>query len=127
MWGFVGNAIIVRNEDVERIQVFIPRGHRHVRLAVRLRCGRVIVFQHATVDGIIRAFLSVSLHPTRRGAELVGGVVEGRKPGFAKYQLIESGKSEDEVVAEGTELLARAVDVSVLCGEPCLEPEVGED
>ena len=120
-------AVLVRNEDVVKVQAFIPRGHRHVRLAVWLRCGRVIVFQHATVDGIIRAFLSVSLHPTRRGAELVGGVVEGRKPGFARYQLVESRKDEGEVVAEGTGLLAGAADASVLCGEPCLEPEVGEN
>ena len=120
-------AVVVRNEDVVRVQAFIPEGHRHVRLAVWLRCGRVVVFQHATVDGIIRAFLSVSLHPVRRGVELVGGVVEGKKPGFARYQLIESGRGEDEVVAEGTELLAEAADASVLCGEPCLEPEVGED
>ncbi len=120
-------AVVVRNEDIVRVQAFIPDGHRHVRLAVWLRCGRVIVFQHATVDGIIRAFLSVSLHPVRRGVELVGDVVEGRKPGFARYQLVESGRGEEEVVAEGTELLEGAADVSVLCGEPCLEPEVGED
>ena len=121
------DAVVVRNEDVVRVQAFIPKGHRHVRLVVWLRCGRVIVFQHATVDGIIRAFLSVSLHPVRRGAELVGSVVESRKPGFARYQLVESERGEEEVVAEGTELLEGAADVSVLCGEPCLEPEVGED
>lgn len=121
------DAVLVRNDDIVRVQAFIPRGHRHVRLAVWLRCGRVIVFQHATADGIVRAFLSVSLHPVRRGVELIGGVVDGRKPGFARYQLIESGRGEDEVVAEGTELLAGAADASVLCEEPCLEPEVGKD
>jgi hypothetical protein len=123
----MSSSIVVRNEDVERIQAFIPEGHRHVRVAVRFRCGLVLILQHATLDALTRAFLSVSLHPTRKATELVGDILRNRKPGFAKYQLIESGRDEEEVVNEGTELLIRAGDLSLICEKPCLEPKVSED
>jgi len=46
-------------------------------------------------------------HPTRRAVELVSRRLpeELRKQGYAEFQLVESGRSEDEVLREMQELL----------------------
>ncbi|MCD6428672.1 MAG: hypothetical protein J7L12_03545 [Desulfurococcales archaeon] len=98
---------ILKNEDVTKVIAFIPPGHVHTRLMIILRNGDIVVLQHATIDGIIRAFTAVSLHPVRRAFELVGKYVpkNKRKPGFAEWQLIESGRSESDVLNEVAKLL----------------------
>ena len=98
---------ILKNEDVTKVIAFIPPGHVHTRLMIVLRNGDIIVLQHATVDGIIRAFTAVSLHPVRRAFELVGKYVpkSKRKPGFAEWQLVESSRSEGDVLDEVARLL----------------------
>lgn len=98
---------VFKNEDVVKVIAFIPPGHTHTRLMLMLRNGEVIVLQHATVDAIIRAFTSVSLHPTRRAFELVGMRIpkNQRKIGFAEWQLLESQRSESEILAEVTKIL----------------------
>lgn len=98
---------ILKNEDVTKVIAYIPPGHVHTRVMIVLRDGDIIVLQHATVDGIIRAFTSVSLHPVRKAFELVGKYIpkSKRKPGFAEWQLIESGRNENDVLNEVTKLL----------------------
>jgi len=102
---------VFKNEDVVKVIAFIPHGHTHTRLMLMLRNGEVIVFQHATVDAIIRAFTSVSLHPTRRAFELVGKHIpkKQRKTGFAEWQLLESQRSESEILAEVSKMLEAGI------------------
>jgi len=90
---------IYRNEDVEEVVVAIPRNHRHVRVLIKLR-DQGIVLQEASVAAIARAYLSVLLHPSRRGIILKNARISERerKPGYAEYQLIEIPNSEEEAV-----------------------------
>jgi len=96
---------VLRNEDVSRVIAFIPPGHRHTRAALFIG-DEVLVLQQATLDALIRAYVLVALHPIRRAVELVSvKVLKGiRKEGFTEYQLIESGRSEDEVLNEVAKL-----------------------
>jgi len=97
-------ARVYRNEDVKRVVAFVPRGHKHVRVLIEL-ADAAIVLQEATVAGIVRAYIDVTLHPSRRAVELVSRRLEERKSGFAKHQLVESGRDEDEVLREIEEIL----------------------
>ena len=67
--------------------------------------GNTIFLQQAVVDAIIRAYTSVALHPTRKATELILHHLPAslRKEGFAKWQLIESHRSETEVLREAAE------------------------
>jgi len=96
---------VLRNEDVSKIIAFIPPRHIHTRVALFIG-DDVLILQQATVDALIRAYASVALHPTRRAIELTSvKLFKGaRKDGFAEYQLIESGRPEDEVLNEITKL-----------------------
>jgi len=91
---------IYGNEDVKRIIAFIPPGHLHARMIIELR-DQTIVLQEATIAGIIRAYANVALHPRRRAIELIRVKMTGsKKPMFAEHQLVESGRSEEEVLNE---------------------------
>jgi len=97
---------VYRNEDVKRVVAFIPPGHRHVRILIELE-NQVIVLQEASAAGVVRAYIDVVTHPSRRAVELVSRRLpeELRKQGYAEFQLVESGRSEDEVFREMQELL----------------------
>ena len=96
----------IKNEDVRRVLLGVPRGHKHLRLALELRDGRVMIFSEATVASIVRAFVTLYTHPSLRALELAGSPVEDRKPGYAEYQLLETSKSPDEVEKELSEMLS---------------------
>ena len=88
------------NDRVKEIVAAIPRGHRHLRLAIVFD-DQVIVLHEATVAAIVRAYTSVALHPSRKGIWLSGRYMGSseRKHGFAKYQIIEDhSHSEDDAV-----------------------------
>ncbi len=93
---------VVKTSDVVRVVAFIPPGHRHTRVLVELESGEKLIFQQATIDGIIRAYVSVALHPSRKVCELTLKHLstKERKEGFAKWQLVESDRSENEVMEE---------------------------
>jgi len=94
------------NSCVERVVAFIPPGHRHVRFLVEFCDGLRLLLQEATVAGIVRAYAATAIHPTRRCIELVGRDVGGEaKPGFARHQLLESGRECGEVLEEVGRLL----------------------
>ncbi len=97
---------ILKTSDVMRVIAFIPPGHRHTRVLIELRTGERLILQQATVDGIIRAYASVALHPSRKACELILRHLSSaeRKEGFAKWQLIESERNEDDVMREITEI-----------------------
>lgn len=94
------------NRDVVRVVGFIPRGHAHLRLVIELK-DQTIVLQEATIAAIVRAYVDILTHPTRKAVELVNTqfVKDVRKRGYAEYQLIETTRSEDEIVQEWSERL----------------------
>lgn len=81
--------MIIRNEDVLELVAEIPEGHKHLRTTVRLQDGTELVFQEATVAGIVRAYVSVKTHPRKRGVSMKGGTLGNRKDGYAEWQLLE--------------------------------------
>ncbi|OYT38210.1 MAG: hypothetical protein B6U89_06200 [Desulfurococcales archaeon ex4484_58] len=90
---------IYRNDDVEEIVAAIPRNHYHVRLLIRLK-DQDIVLHEAVLAAITRAYLSIILHPTKRGVILVKKRFSSneKKPGYASIQLVEKECSEKEAV-----------------------------
>jgi len=107
MWVYMSKPVrVYKNEDVKRVVAFIPPGHRHVRILIELE-DQVIVLQEASAAGVVRAYIDVVTHPSRRAVEFVSRRLpeELRKQGYAEFQLVESGRSEDEVLREMQELL----------------------
>ena len=90
---------IYENKDVKRIIAFIPPKHLHTRLYVEFK-DQSIVIQEATLAAILRAYINVAQHPIKRAYELESVKVKDRKPGYSEYQLIESGRDEEEVLKE---------------------------
>ncbi len=102
----VKNVKIYPNESVRKVIAFIPKGHHHIRLAIYLQ-DQVIVLHEATIAAIVRAYIDIVTHPKRRAVELVlHNVGNNKKHGYAKWQLIESRRNEEEIVAEGEKILA---------------------
>lgn len=95
------------NEGVRRVVAAIPPGHKHLRLLIELE-DQTIVLHEATVAAIARAYVDVVTHPTRRAVELIGRTVEDAKSGYAKHQLVESGRGEHDILAEVALLLSAA-------------------
>ena len=76
---------ILANADIAEIELSVPKGHQHLRAAIRLQDGRELVLQEATVANLVRAYVTIKTHPqqtavTLRGTELAE---EERKAGFA--------------------------------------------
>ena len=92
---------IIRNDDVIRIIAFIPPGHHHTRLLIELG-DRVLVLQEATVSALVRAYVNVALHPTRKVYECLTKTMskKEKKLGFARIQLLETNRTEEEVLNE---------------------------
>jgi hypothetical protein len=61
---------IIRNEDVTKVLVGPPEGHKHLRIAMKLKNGQVLIFQEATIANILRAYTTVKTHPKIRALEL---------------------------------------------------------
>ncbi len=104
-----GAARLYPNECVKRVVAFIPEGHMHARFLVEL-CDQTIILHEAAVAGLVRAYAAVALHPSRRAVELESrrlGRGE-RKPGYAEWQLLETGRSEEEVLREAVKAWASA-------------------
>ncbi|MEM0361816.1 MAG: hypothetical protein QXY36_03915 [Sulfolobales archaeon] len=107
MCGVGGPPIkVYRNDEVVRVVGFIPEGHSHMRLVVEFN-DQVIVLQEATVAGIVRAYIDIHTHPTRKAVELISTRLskDFRKAGYAEHQLIESSRTEGEVLREWCEKL----------------------
>ncbi|KSW12611.1 hypothetical protein CF15_07835 [Pyrodictium occultum] len=99
---------IYPNECVRKIVAFIPEGHLHARFLLDLG-DQVIVLHEAVVAALVRAYAMVAAHPARRAVELEArrlGRGE-RKPGYAEWQLLETGRSEGEVLGEAMEAWSR--------------------
>lgn len=81
--------MVIGNEDVAEVHVGAPAGHRHIRTRIVLRDGTEFVFQEATMANIVRAFVTVKTDPVRDSVSLKGRNLQGRKEGFAQWQLLE--------------------------------------
>ncbi len=90
---------IFSNRDVRRIIAFIPEGHRHIRVYIEAGEWKM-VFQEATVAAIVRAYIDVKTHSKRNVVELISKKLDERKPGYAEYQLVESGREEKDILKE---------------------------
>jgi len=80
---------ILRNEDVTGIVAEIPPGHHHLRTTVTLADGTALTFQEATVAAIVRSYVAVKTDPRRTRVVLSGSRLQGRKRGYAEWQLLE--------------------------------------
>jgi len=91
---------IIRIDDIKRLIAFIPKEHVHIRILLELNDGSFIVFQQALIDALVRAYVSVSLHPTKYAVELIRKRLDKKtkKPGFVSLQLIESSRNENKVL-----------------------------
>ncbi len=95
---------IYSNRDIEWMILGIPTGHKHLRLVIKVSDG-LIVFHEATIAAMVRAYIDIKTHPTRRAVKLVGGYIPNRKEGYADYQLVEVGDGEDEIIKDIDEIL----------------------
>ena len=92
--------MIFRNEDIRRVVVAIPEGHRHVRTAVETTRGDTFIFQEATIAGIVRAYVDIKTDPRKRAVELVRREVNDGKEGYTLHQLLETDADEESIRRE---------------------------
>jgi hypothetical protein len=100
---------IVRNEDVEKVLMGVPQGHKHLRVCTKLKTGTSLIFQEATIASISRAYVTLKTHPRVQAQELVMETLteEQRKEGYAAHQLIETSRDSSEVKKELKEILEK--------------------
>jgi len=84
-----------QNNEIKSITAGIPgTEHRHVRTALETNDG-IFIFQEATIAAMVRAYIHVKTHPQVRAVRLEGRNVEDGKPGYAKWQLLETSCGEE--------------------------------
>ena len=100
---------IIRNEDVDRVLVGVPEGHKHLRISMELKNGLVLIFQEATIANILRACTTVKTHPNIRAQELETKplTTDLRKDGYATHQLLETPRKNEDVESELKKLLEK--------------------
>ncbi|MDH5390572.1 MAG: hypothetical protein OEX10_05410 [Candidatus Bathyarchaeota archaeon] len=100
---------IIRNEDVNKILVGVPEGHKHLRISMKLKNGLVLIFQEATIANTLRVYTTVKTHPSIRAQELEMETLTAdlRKDGYAVHQLLETPRKNEDVERELKELLEK--------------------
>lgn len=100
---------IIRNEDVNRVLIGVPKGHKHLRISIELKNGLVPIFQEATIANILRAYTTVKTHPNIRAQELETKTLTAnlRKDEYAVHQLLETPKKNEDVESELKELFEK--------------------
>jgi len=98
---------VIRNQGIKRVLIGVPKGHKHLRVCIRLKNGENIVFQEATIANISRAYITLKTHPHIRAQELEMKIanVEQLKQGYAKHHLLETSKAYEEIEEELGNLL----------------------
>ena len=99
------NVKYIKNEDIERVLIGVPPGHKHLRVMFILRNETCLVFSEAAIANIIRGFILVKTHPVISAIELKGVKLGKRKCGFAEYQLIEIDKESKKIESEIASIL----------------------
>lgn len=84
----------IRNEDVKELIAEIPDGHKHLRTTIILNDGTEITFQEATIANIVRAYITTKTHPKINKVKLKGEKLNGRKNGYAEWQLLEQENND---------------------------------
>jgi len=103
----MGKVNAIRNQDIRRVLIGIPKGHKHLRICIELKNGTNLVFQEATIANISRAYVTLKTHPHIRAQELEMKManVEQLKKGHARYQLLETSKTYENIEEELRNLL----------------------
>jgi len=106
---FMNKIRVIRNEDVNKILVGVPEGHKHQRISMKLKNGLVLIFQEATIANILRVYTTVKTHPNIRAQELKMRTlpVGLRRDGYAVHQLLETPRKTKDVERELKELLEK--------------------
>ena len=100
---------IIRNEDINKILVGVPEGHKHLRISMNLKNGSILIFQEATIANILRAYTTLKTHPNIRAQELEMKTLKAdlQKDGYALHQLLETHRKNEDVERELKELLEK--------------------
>lgn len=99
---------VYRNDEVKCIIAGIPRGHKHLRLIMIFK-DQVIILHEATVAAIVRAFVNIVLHPTKKAILFFKRNVSSvKKPGYADVQQIETCINEEDLLDIIDEVLEKA-------------------
>ena len=100
---------VIRNEDVKRVLIGTPEGHKHLRVCIRLKDGTTLIFQEATIANIFRAYVTLKTHPSLKAQELKVKSLktEQLKEGYAPHQLIETARDSSEVERELKQILEK--------------------
>lgn len=96
----MGEVFIIQNKEVKRVLMGVPMGHKHYRCVIELKDGRILIFYEATIANIVRAYITIKTHPQKQAIELCCKELKNKKQEFAIYQLIETEKSENEILEE---------------------------
>jgi len=93
---------IIRNEDIEKVLIGVPKGHKHLRVYVKLKNNSAMIFQEATIANILRAYVTVKTHPKMKAQELKMHVLgeTSQKRGYTLHQLLEISRSQEEIEEE---------------------------
>jgi hypothetical protein len=99
---------IIRNEDINKVLIGVPEGHKHLRISMELKNGLILIFQEATIANILRAYATVKTHPNVRAQELeMKTLTDLRKDGYAIHQLLETPRKNKDVESELKKLLEK--------------------
>ena len=94
---------VYRNKDIRRVLIGAPYSHKHLRTVIETPHERFI-FQEAMIANIVRAYITIKTRPTHFGIELISAPIP-EKEGYAQYQLLESGKTSEQVQNEVTQII----------------------
>lgn len=102
---------IIRNEDIKRVLIGVPKGHKHLRIYMKLKGDAALIFQEATIANILRAYLTIKTHPTIRARELKMRTLNEtpQKQGYALHQLLETSRNQEEMEEELRGLLEKSI------------------
>jgi hypothetical protein len=84
--------MIIRNEDIKSVSMEVPEGHRHLRTIIVLNDGTELALQEATVANLVRAYITITTHPSIDRVQLSGRKLSQRKEGYAEWQLLENNE-----------------------------------
>ncbi|UCE16396.1 MAG: hypothetical protein JSV12_01925 [Candidatus Bathyarchaeota archaeon] len=101
---------VIRNEDVSRVLIGVPEGHKHLRIYLELKNTCTLIFQEATVAKILRAYTTIKTHPNVQARELKMKTITAEQPkkDYATHQLLETPKKDEEIEKEISEFLRKA-------------------
>jgi len=101
---------IIRNEDIEKVLIGVPKGHKHLRVCMKLKNNSTMIFQEATMANILRAYITIKTHPMIKAQELKMHVLgeTPQKQGYALHQLLETSRSQEEIEEELTQFLSES-------------------